>query len=586
MKQADEIKQRLANLPPDQDTVEKVDLLNELSQALWNRSSMAQPSQEAIEMARRLGYQRGEAYGLFHLGSSYWFETRLEEALATLLEADATFREIEDPTGSAKARMILGSVYRSLGDYDQAYLEGLDPAEYFGSRKDLVWESRAHLSLALTCFELGDMEGVLKHSNKMLDIVKDSDEQWIVGRALIMIGTAYDSKGDHREALQYYLRSLKACKVSGHRMGEARALHELGRSYERIGSREKAQEHYQRGLDIREEINQREAQCTSLLALGELVLETDTAKAFMFLLRALAVAEEVGAKPRVYQAHLALSRAYEANGDLERSLEHYKLFHQVREEVVDFTNKMRARNLRTVFEVEKQEKEAEIARLKESLEEGVSLGSYRLTEQLGSGGMGEVWLGRHRLLTRPAAIKLMHTKQGEGPGHEELEQRFRREAEVTSSLRSPHTVQLYDFGVSDGGAFYYVMEYLEGMDLGQMVDRFGPMRPDRAILFLRQACRSLAEAHDHGLVHRDIKPANLFAARLGEEFDFLKVLDFGMVKAEPTDKRDIADRSGKRDGNPCFHRPGAGHRGRAGWQDRSLLARMYGVLASHREARF
>jgi serine/threonine-protein kinase len=114
---------------------------------------------------------------------------------------------------------------------------------------------------------------------------------------------------------------------------------------------------------------------------------------------------------------------------------------------------------------------------------------------------------------------------------------------VTAYLRSPHTVQLYDFGVNDTGGFYYVMELLLGLDLQDIVNRFGPQVSERVIALLRQACRSLAEAHEHGLVHRDIKPANLFVARLGNEYDYLKVLDFGIVKNLPGPAEDTASRA-------------------------------------------
>ena len=169
----------------------------------------------------------------------------------------------------------------------------------------------------------------------------------------------------------------------------------------------------------------------------------------------------------------------------------------------------------------------------ESLGNQLSVGSYRLISQLGSGGMGEVWLAKHRLLARPAAVKLIRQETSPGTGREQLVRRFQREAQVTARLRSPHTVQLYDFGVNDSGAFYYVMELLQGLDLQRIVNNFGPQLPERVITLLRQACRSLAEAHEHGLVHRDIKPANLFVGRLGTEYDYLKVLDFGIVKEQP-----------------------------------------------------
>jgi eukaryotic-like serine/threonine-protein kinase len=162
------------------------------------------------------------------------------------------------------------------------------------------------------------------------------------------------------------------------------------------------------------------------------------------------------------------------------------------------------------------------------------LGSYRLEERLGEGGMGEVWRARHRLLARPAAIKLIRaslTGNGKAGVSDALMQRFEREAQVIARLRSPHTVDLFDFGVAENGAFYYVMELLEGLDADTLVRRFGPVPAERAIFLLCQVCHSLSEAESCGLVHRDIKPANIFVCRYGEDCDFVKVLDFGLVRA-------------------------------------------------------
>jgi serine/threonine-protein kinase len=159
------------------------------------------------------------------------------------------------------------------------------------------------------------------------------------------------------------------------------------------------------------------------------------------------------------------------------------------------------------------------------------LGSYRLLAPIGRGGMGEVWRAEHRLLARPAAVKLVHPEKADGFSGAEMRARFEREAKVTAALRSPHTVQLYDYGVTDDGSFFYAMELLEGWPLDALVERFGPQPPERVVHILRQACRSLEEAHRAGLVHRDVKPSNLFLCRLGIEADFVKVLDFGLVKS-------------------------------------------------------
>ncbi len=161
------------------------------------------------------------------------------------------------------------------------------------------------------------------------------------------------------------------------------------------------------------------------------------------------------------------------------------------------------------------------------------MGSYTLTKLLGKGGMGEVWGARHQMLARPAAIKLIRSESlggSDAAKQATLIQRFEREAQATASLASPHAVELYDFGTTRDGTFYYVMELLDGLDLQTLVERFGPQPPSRVVHFLLQTCHALAEAHEKGLIHRDIKPANLYSCRFGRDYDFVKVLDFGLVK--------------------------------------------------------
>jgi serine/threonine-protein kinase len=136
--------------------------------------------------------------------------------------------------------------------------------------------------------------------------------------------------------------------------------------------------------------------------------------------------------------------------------------------------------------------------------------------------------------------------------------RFEREAQVIARLRSPHTVELFDFGVAADGAFFYAMELLEGLDADSLVRRFGPTPPERAIHVLRQMCHSLSEAQSCGLVHRDIKPANIFLCRYGEEYDFVKVLDFGIVgtvRGAEDDGSAVLTRENVLHGTPAFMAP-------------------------------
>jgi serine/threonine-protein kinase len=156
--------------------------------------------------------------------------------------------------------------------------------------------------------------------------------------------------------------------------------------------------------------------------------------------------------------------------------------------------------------------------------------------------MGEVWRAQHRMLARPAAIKLIRPEVLGARDPERrnvMVRRFEREAQATALMRSVHTLELYDFGVTDDGTFYYVMELLEGSNLAELVERFGPVPAERAVHFLRQVCDSLGEAHEAGLIHRDIKPANIMLVVRGGIHDVPKVLDFGLVKEIDRD-RDLA----------------------------------------------
>ncbi len=197
-----------------------------------------------------------------------------------------------------------------------------------------------------------------------------------------------------------------------------------------------------------------------------------------------------------------------------------------------------------------------VTHLQRKADQAKELGRYRLKEKLGSGGMGDVYLAEHRLMKRPCAIKVIRPDKSGDP---RAIARFEREVRATAKLRHWNSVSIYDYGRTRDGKFFYVMEYLTGLSLQELVKRRGPLSPARAVYLLKQICRALVEAHGIPLVHRDIKPANVMVTELGGQYDMAKLLDFGLAKpaSGDTESQELSELTlaGSLTGSPLYISP-------------------------------
>jgi serine/threonine-protein kinase len=193
-----------------------------------------------------------------------------------------------------------------------------------------------------------------------------------------------------------------------------------------------------------------------------------------------------------------------------------------------------------------------IGTLRREAFEARQLGQYRLLKLIGSGGMGEVYLAEHQMMKRPCAIKVIRPGKATDP---KALARFEREVRATAKLSHWNSVEVFDYGRTDDGTFYYVMEYLPGLNLSELVERHGPLQASRAVYLMAQACDALDEAHSHGVIHRDIKPGNIFAAKRGGVYDVAKLLDFGLAKTA-VQKTDVdLTQEGSITGSPLYMSP-------------------------------
>jgi signal transduction histidine kinase len=361
-----DIEKRLADLP-DRDSTERVDLLNQLAREVFieDQDRGRQACQEALHMARRLGYDKGVGYSLYLIGFGQYLMSDLEKAMATLLESEHIMKSEGDTNGLGLVNGVMSGIHLSLGDYEKALACSFEALKVHRKSGDRLNEGWLLHGIGGGYHEMGDYPRALQYHEETLKVFEELDLDVGRGRAMTGIGTVYQSLREYDKALEYHRQSLEIFRKGGNDLGESRALNDIGFILQETGHYEESRKHHLRALELREKFGNKQAVSTSLINLGKLlVAEGKPEEALDVVLRALDIAEEIKAKPRVFQAHMVLSEICYDMKDPGAALVHYKIYQQIKEEVVGDQAKTRLKNLEVSFEMEKAEQEAEISRLK------------------------------------------------------------------------------------------------------------------------------------------------------------------------------------------------------------------------------
>jgi len=363
---AHELESQLAGLPPGE-SPERVDLLLQLSRTIV----MVEPlrateiSQEALEMSRRLEYEKGIGFSLYHLGFGEYLRSDHESAMATLLESQRRMDAIEDDSGRGMVLGSLAAVHLSVGEYERALscaFEALKALRRAGDRYNEAWQLHV---IGGAYHEMGDYARALQYHGEALTVFKELKLDVGRARALTGLGLVHQARGEFDRALEVHGHSLELFRSADNGFGESRALNDLGVTLQEMGEFEQARAHHLRALELREEFGNKQAVSTSLINLGKLLLaEGKAAEAETYVQRALGIAEQIKAKPRIFQSHLVLSEISSLLGEPIAALNHYKAYEQVKEEVTGDQANLRLTNLQVGFEMEQAERDAEISRLK------------------------------------------------------------------------------------------------------------------------------------------------------------------------------------------------------------------------------
>jgi len=525
---------------------------------------------EARDLAREHGYKLGQARALRTMAMTIRDSASLPTMFGFAEEAMRLFDEVHDTEGRAASRDFLSSLHEYVGDLTGGLELALDALSIARELGDPVRQGYALSSVGGILARSGEVDASVERLKEALKLFESADDAQGIGTICWRLSKVLNGDGRSEEALFYAKMARDSADVTQDVMANAVGLTVMADIEDNQSHFDEAERLYRAALDVLAPLKtaRNVIGADMQISLAKLLIKRDALPEAEAELRDALSRIEGDSVSFVAEASAreALAELYERQERLSESIEQLRKAKELRDQVSKREAKNKLAQVETRAAMEAARREAELQKLRfaelhgqrsGAVDSQTQFGNYQLLERMAAGGMGEVWRARHRMLERDAAIKVIRRDVlASGTDGDALLRRFEREARATSALKSPHTVQVHDFGITEDGTFYYAMELLDGIGLDQLVDRYGPQPAARVVYILSQVCESLSEAHDSQLIHRDIKPANILLCRYGLKRDFAKVLDFGLVKStSELETRDIEVTGRVVVGTPAFMPP-------------------------------
>lgn len=352
---------------------ELADAILEYVDTLWFEPDVAEPLvREALEICEATGYRLGKARAQVRQAEATYIRTHYQESLPLVVDALPVFIEHDDQREYAWCLLLMAAVSQSTGAYDAALEQAFKALEIGRKAESEEVTAWMHYRIADIYRELGDLDQMLEFAQSCYDLFEDlysrsHRKQHLIGtaRARTQLAMAHERRGNFEEALQYSEAALERYRQGRDVLGETRAVTDIGRVHAKLSDYEKAEKYLRDGLERRRELGHRASQTSNLLALGDLYLERDDSdKAVEFFEEALQIAKESNVKMRAYQTHEALSRVYANIGESEKAFDHFRMFHNLKEEVAGEAMNLRIHNTKVLAEIERAENEAQLERAK------------------------------------------------------------------------------------------------------------------------------------------------------------------------------------------------------------------------------